>query len=101
MKTTVIEGTSGPIRADGHGCPRSHSVDPRCGCDLEALSNGDLKTEARDIPSRDEVMIQSSWNPTQQIGSSPTILDWEVLVSCDRSVWNVPTHHDGWQERSA
>lgn len=45
--------------------------------------------------------MQSFWNPTQQIGSSPTILDWEVLVSCDWSVWNISTHHDGWQQRSA
>lgn len=27
------------------------------------------------IPSREEVMIQSSWNPSQEIGSEPTILD--------------------------
>jgi hypothetical protein len=27
------------------------------------------------IPSSDDVMIQSFWNPSQQIGSSPTILD--------------------------
>ena len=27
------------------------------------------------IPSREEVMMQSSWNPSQEIGSDPTILD--------------------------
>lgn len=28
------------------------------------------------VPSRDDVMIQSSWKPSQQIGSSPTTLDY-------------------------
>lgn len=27
------------------------------------------------IPSREEAMMQSSWKPSQQIGSDPTILD--------------------------
>jgi hypothetical protein len=28
------------------------------------------------LPSRDEVRIQSSWNPSQQSGSSPTTFDY-------------------------
>jgi hypothetical protein len=34
-----------------------------------------------ELPSREEVMIQSSWKPSQQTGSVPTTLDFEVVSS--------------------
>jgi hypothetical protein len=32
------------------------------------------------IPSSDDVMIVLSWNPSQQIGSFPTTLDYGLLA---------------------
>lgn len=48
------------------------------------------------IPSRDEVMMLSSWNPSQQIGSSPTILDCYSLVRSQPKA--VCTYHDRRQQ---
>ena len=55
-------------------------VDPRCGCGLDervvlAFARWGDGWGEWVVPSRDEVMIESSWKPSQQIGSSPTILD--------------------------
>lgn len=61
-----------------------------CGCGLGLLA-GRLDDDKDNIPSRDEVMMLSSWNPSQQMGSSPTILDYSLLVRGVSTHRSLPT----------
>lgn len=62
-----------------------------CGCGLGLSAGIDDDDDADHIPSRDEVMMLSSWNPSQQMGSSPTTLDYSLLVCRVCPHQSVPT----------
>jgi hypothetical protein len=48
------------------------------------------------IPSREEAMMQSSWKPSQQIGSDPTILDYGKVSMMETMILGL-MYHDRWQ----
>ena len=57
------------------------------------------RNSGRGIPSSEDVMMESSWKPSQQIGSSPTILDCAsklAFLKIAEYTQGGGSYHDRW-----